>query len=126
MRERCKHSTGTTTPISDAEYAWMKNQIGEVCEIWGDTVLHLEVHFEEAMRQVRPCLHPTAVQSSKTHERTTHACIAAKVHMATAIAGAKLARRVWGDAVFAQGIAFRVPALGGDPTQRDANTTRQL
>ena len=102
----------------------MKNQIGEVCEIWGDTVLHLEVHFEQAMRQVRPCLKDTAVQTSQTHERTTHACIAAKVHMATAIAGATLARRVWSDAVSAHGIAFRVPALGGDLMQRDADAAR--
>ena len=44
--------------------------------------------------------------------------------MATAIAGAKLARRVWGDAVSAHGIAFRVPVLGGDLMQRDADAAR--
>ena len=44
--------------------------------------------------------------------------------MATAIAGAKLARRLWGDAVSAQGIAFRVPALGGDLAKRDADAAR--
>lgn len=94
-----KIRTGTTTPISEAEYAWMKHQMREVCEIWADTVLHLEVQFRHARRQAR--------NQRAQHERTARVCTTAKVNMATAIAGAKLARRVWDDAIAARGIAFR-------------------
>ena len=111
----------TRDALSAEDDAWVKQNMLDLCDVWMEIVLQIDVHTNHALHTVSLAFDRAAPRLAgpdataawdELHKTCSAACVQAQNNMGTAYHGGVLARASWDMAAAARGIAM--------PAVRDA------